>query len=739
MNNRSHPLPACDDAPQKTAPSVISLLPTLRKKRLGGRTSSAYQLRLFRQPPAVLARCLELGVQLVILSAVVVALLWPSAIQPHVLPAAFTMSDLMISHGPSALVIKEAVAAGQDLPLWNPVFGGGRPLAADPLAALWYPATHLVHLVDLRTYFLVLLAGHLLLAGLGALALGRIALRLSPLAGLVVGLSFMATPRLIAHLGAGHVTMVQTVAWLPWVALAAWGTLHAPARWLIACAVSLALLLLAGHPQLAYYGCLMTAGIAAWQLVRRWQVAGRRGVMTAVAGLVFAGVLAGMLAAVHLLPLIEFTLHSTRQQSVETQDALSVATFLQALLGVRSADTPVLHETLFEPGLGVLGLAVLGFTLRPRTGLPLLLGVGLVAALALGVSSPVYQLAAWLLPGFDGFRGLARIWFIGLLGIALLAGLGAETLLVAFQRSKQRGALPAVLGGVFLLIVSLAQATQGLAQLGNVHTAMQPQSVDRAAVELAGSGRIYGVQRNMPQIVAAQLHARLADGWDPLLIEPYVQFMQRAGGYTFAGYQLSVPPFEVYDPGYPTSRKAQPEGALLGLLNVEVVLSRHRLRDPDLVRVNYLGETFIYRNRANAGPAFLVAETTNGTPPTIDQIEHLAAPVHVQEQQAERLTVRVTAPKGGWLVVGAPAYPGWTAQLDGQAVPLHSIEGVLPAVQVGPGTHQLTYVYTPATVRIGMILGICGLSLASAWLVGYPLLRIRRRRPNPFARSSEQL
>lgn len=691
----------------------------------------------FPHPPAVFVRWLELGAHLAILAAVAVALLWPSPMQPDVLPGAFSMSDLLISHGPSALVIKEAVASGRGLPLWNPVFGGGRPLAADPLAALWYPATHLVHLFDLRTYFLLLLAGHLFLAGAGTLALGRTAFRLSPSAALVAGLSFMATPRMVAHLGAGHVTMVQTVAWLPWLALAGWAIVHAPGRWLVPFAGILALTLLAGHPQLAYYGCLMTAGVVLWQLGRRWQLMGRRGVLVTLAGLAGAGTLAAMLAAVHLLPIIEFTLHSTRQQSVKTQDALSVVSFLTALVGVRDTSSPVPHETLYDPGLGVLGLAVLGCAMRPRKGLPLLLGITLIAALSLGITSPVYQLAASILPGFNGFRGLGRIWFVGLLGIALLAGLGTETLLVALRRRRQPGPVFAKMSAICLLILSLVQANAGYTKIGDIKTEMQSRPIDRAAVEMAGSARIYGVQRNMHQIVATQLHARLADGWDPLLIQPYVAFMQRAGGYTFNGYQLSVPPFEVYDPGYPTSRNAQPKAALLGLVNVEVLLSRTRLRDFDLERVAFLNDTFLYRNKANAGPAYVVADTNNGQPPTINQIEHRPATVTVQEQQAERMTVRVTSPQAGWLVIGSPAFPGWHFQLNGQAVPASSIEGILPAIHIGAGTHDVTYVYQPWTVQTGIILAICGLLLAATWLIAAWMFRHGRFQRIPLeARAS---
>src|SRR5204862_7500005 len=106
----------------------------------------------------------------------------------------------------------------------------------------------------------------LLLAGLGMVVLARAGLGLSPTAALVAAVAYMATPRLVGHLGAGHLTMIQTAAWLPWVAAACWATVRDPARWTVALAVSLALMALAGHPQLAFYGGLMAIALALWLL-----------------------------------------------------------------------------------------------------------------------------------------------------------------------------------------------------------------------------------------------------------------------------------------------------------------------------------------------------------------------------------------------------------------------------------------------------------------------------------------
>lgn len=246
------------------------------------------------------------------------------------------------------------------------------------------------------------------------------------------------------------------------------------------------------------------------------------------------------------------------------------------------------------------------------------------------------------------------------------------------------------------------------------------------AATVVGTGRVYGVERNMRQVVATELGVKLADGWDPLLIEPYVTFMQRAGGYTFKGYQLSVPPFEVYDPGYTTSAEAQPNAALLGLVNVEVVLSRTSLTDPNLVQLTQLDDVTIYRNRVNAGPAYLVAPTPQGATPSIGDMHRLPAKVVVHEQQAERLKVSVTSATEGLLVIGAPAFPGWIAQLDGLPADVITIDGVLPAVHVGPGTHEIIYKYAPSSVYRGVVLSLSGLVIALGWLIGYSVTTKRR-------------
>ena len=650
--------------------------------------------------------------QLIILVAVATALLFPAPFQQNQLPASWKgilgESDLLMSHWPTALLIQRTFAQGHGLPLWNPYFGGGQPLGADPLAALFYPPTHLVHFFSLRDYYLVLFMGHLVFAGLGMLLLARRALELPRFPALVAAVSYMAAPGLLSHLGAGHVTIVQTVAWFPWLTLACWATVREPRRWGAILGICFALTLLAGHPQMAYYSLLMTAGVAAWFLVKRWRLEGRRALLESMVGLAAAGLIGVLLSAIYLLPLMEFTALSTRQLSVSSTDAYPLGHFLHELIDQRPAPT-LPWEGMITPGLAVLALTLLAVVTRWRKAWPLILAIVLVAGLTMGNASLFYQLVAWVLPGFDLFRGLARIWFVALVPFALLAGLGAESLLHAVPGAWSRGTVAAGFLTVLVVALSLVVTDSGYAQVGNVNVVTRPSALGRAAAQLAGSGRIYGVQRNIPQVDAVQLQVPVADGWNPLLIQSYVSYMQLAGGYTAKGYQLHIPAFDV--------PVIQPHAVLLGLMHVSVVVSRRPLTDPRLVRVGEVDGTLIYKNTADAGPAYLVRPGRDGNPPPLDQIRRLDTGVRAITLAPEQETFTFSSRAVAYCVIATPAFPGWNADLDGHLVPVQQIAGVLPAIKVGPGRHTLSYSYAPSSVRIGAMLSAVGLLAVLAWLI----------------------
>src|SRR5262249_61048348 len=59
------------------------------------------------------------------------------------------------------------------------------------------------------------------------------------------------------------------------------------------------------------------------------------------------------------------------------------------------------------------------------------------------------------------------------------------------------------------------------------------------------------------------------------------------------------------------------------------------------------------------------------------------------------LSVRVTAPADGFLLVADTWYPGWTASVDGRAAPLYRANIAVRGVPVPSGTHDVPFTYHP--------------------------------------------
>ena len=143
--------------------------------------------------------------------------LWPLTLHPTFIPfpPKSEFSDLLISHLPNAEYIRDSLTRYGQLPLWNAQILAGQPFAADPLAGLWYPPDWLLLLLPLPFAFNLLFTVHLSLAGYGLYRFLRDdGLPLGP--ALLGSLAFCGAPKLIAHIGAGHVSLVFAVAWTPW-------------------------------------------------------------------------------------------------------------------------------------------------------------------------------------------------------------------------------------------------------------------------------------------------------------------------------------------------------------------------------------------------------------------------------------------------------------------------------------------------------------------------------------------
>ena len=384
-------------------------------------------------------------------------------------PGVLAGFDLVNYFYPLKTYAARRLAAG-DIPLWNPDLFFGSPFLANIQNGVLYPPNLLFSWLSFPDALLANTVGHFWWGALGMYLLVRLGWGCSRVAAVLAGGVFAGSGFLGAHVG--HLNQVQAAVWLPWLLLALERGTAGSVGWLILGGWLLALQLLAGHTQEAYYA-LLTVGVWAVALVvlRRpngWRVAGLPKLVLlrppVIALAVFALNAAG-LAAAQLLPTIELSGLSHRAGGLTLDEATVLAVdrthILESLLptfwGLPS------QEVIGYVGVAALILALAGLSHPFRLGRALVLAgiAALAVALSLGRYTSVYLLFYDSLPAFDSFRVPGRWLFVSTVALAGLAGLGADAVLRQWSGSVGQAtslhraslftlALVAVVGGLAL-------------------------------------------------------------------------------------------------------------------------------------------------------------------------------------------------------------------------------------------------------------------------------------------------
>ncbi len=347
----------------------------------------------------------------------------------------------------------ERMKQGQ-LPLWNPHILGGEPFHANPQVGIFYPPTYLllpfqhegrVSYVALEAYQLL----HQAFGGVGMLLL-MYSLGVGSAGALLAAVAFMFTGFFTTP---GHQAIILTASYLPWSLYVTKRALETKTFGAIAgLSLVLALMILAGHPQIAYYGLGLTSAFA---LVMG---GARRFAFPFVPALL----LAVGIAAVQLFPTYVLSEGSSRAElgyDYSTSFGFSPY-FLSALIAprgqVRLPDQDGAAPLHVYVGIGTLLFAFLGLVLgsgRARFRL-FFAGAALVALLlSFGKDSPLYDLFYASLPGFRSFRVPYRLLGIWGFAVAVLSGLGLDVLANATRSVRLR--LRTIVKGAFLVLLAL--------------------------------------------------------------------------------------------------------------------------------------------------------------------------------------------------------------------------------------------------------------------------------------------
>ncbi|MDQ3098798.1 MAG: YfhO family protein [bacterium] len=388
----------------------------------------------------------------------------------------FSGSDLLELHLPFKAILHDAYTQGQ-FPLWTPYLSNGFPILAEGQSGPLYPPNILFAFLSpvLSLNYSIILV--FMIAGCGMYTFSRKIPGMGKTGALCCAIVFVFGSFFVARLK--HINMISVAAYLPWCL---WGIrsyfVRLELKWLVLVGFIWALQILAGHPHMFYFSVIMCL----------WQIAGELFfvqysvskkdtstttfiILKTLTGLFIAGVLALCLAAAQLLPTLELTRLSSRQDfSYDVATAYPLRPkFLATLFAPFFLGNPatgnyrgniqtdgIWWENVIYIGLFPLALIVVLLFFQIKR---LLFKVAtkrvisdyayyywfytvtaiLFFILSMGSYSILFSLIYYNLPGMSLFRFPTRFNLMTLLALSIMAGWAFQKLLSRLEKSRVEG------------------------------------------------------------------------------------------------------------------------------------------------------------------------------------------------------------------------------------------------------------------------------------------------------------
>lgn len=556
-------------------------------------------------------------------------------------------SDLTITFWPNIYFIQQSIKNFHQLPLWRTLIFSGSPFDSDPQSGLWYPLNILFLFLPASLGFNFLFLTHFLIAGMGMWFWSK-ELRISSIGGLINALAFSFSPKIFAHLGFGHIGLYYAAAYIPWILLTAYLSARGSQKHIYLFGIIFGLQIITS-PQLAIYTGLVSGiyGVVYGFLYQKEQGNINR-LLLPVYRLAIGSCLALSISAVQWVPMMRFAMMSGRQGMSLEETSISSLPF-SYLAGLLLANHNGYMEYMLYMSISVLVLACFGFSGRQGK---FWWGVFFTSLIySLGANTPVYQFINRIFTPFTWLRSPARIMFIPIAGITLLAGFGFDRLFEGFHtRFHKKINLALFSTGIFAflffvgywiifgkpaenlfafgLIVPICMLIIGLCineKLSRTKagiffglmvlidlwivdgtlvegrsrdTVFQDTGLGSYLVDISKASlfRVYSPSYSLSRQIGALDNLESADGVDPLYLASYDQFMQVASGVKRKNYEVTIPAMEGGGDITTINRPATMDLKLLGLLNVCYVAAEFSIQQKGLEQAGRFDSTYLYKN-----------------------------------------------------------------------------------------------------------------------------------------------
>jgi hypothetical protein len=379
------------------------------------------------------------------------------------------LSDSVLAFEPWLAYSAQRLRAGA-LPLWNPDNMLGAPLIGNMQSGVFYPINWVYFLLPGPGAFALMAWLKLWLCGLGTYLLARRVAGVGPGAAAVAALTFGLGSFMTVWL---LYPLASTALWLPWLWLATARLLENPGPQRCALLAGIvALSILAGHPETALHLAIATGVFAlycAWRLVRQGEHGKLRLALRPLGWWGAAYVLGAAVAAVQVLPFIEYVLHSAVLIGRSNLGAASISVPAYYAWTLFSPDLfgnpahrdwwgPILNynEVNTYVGLVPLALAPLALLARRRGQRTLAALLVAIAFLSLGVVYDWPLLHGALQGALDfvplvGIGANQRLLLLAQFALALLAALGLDA--VISRLNDKNRTLPFALAATVLSLL----------------------------------------------------------------------------------------------------------------------------------------------------------------------------------------------------------------------------------------------------------------------------------------------
>ncbi|MBI5357131.1 hypothetical protein HZB78_06005 [Candidatus Collierbacteria bacterium] len=488
-------------------------------------------------------------------------------------------NDLTTQFLPDALFFKNSLLAGK-FPVWNPWIMAGMPYFLDPQNFLWYPPNYILLLLPLELGFLILLIGHLVLAGWGVKKIlneSGVSWRL-----VLLGMGmFVLSPKIISHIEEGNWSLVIAASWLPFLY---WALKNKRFGWT---AISLAAIII-NNLNIGYYSILF---VVIYYLI----IFKRPGLATAARpGLKMLKTLiaALILTIPRWLPLALFGNQTVRANLQEAPLPFwSWMKIFKSLFFPLAGSHPLLqNEEILYLGLTPVLLVVIYLVfkgpalLRQGRALFWIVWLGLIPLVAFNIKTPFYFLIK-LLPGFSLLRITTRPWIFMSLAMAIFV---PQIISRLTKKSKLlAGAI------VIAILLEFAYFDRGIFSRRQAIKDDIPFRFYQTMASVGSLTRVYCAIGCLDRLTAQKMGIALLGGNNPIQLTRFVNYLQKAGGFTEKDYFPILPPYSVFN------QQPQPSAELLAQTATKFIISPYEPKDDKLKLIDREQDFRLYLNTAD--------------------------------------------------------------------------------------------------------------------------------------------